>query len=35
METDLIIYLQKFNTLIICHILCVKHYMFQLICITT
>ena len=24
METDLIIYLQKFNTWIICHILCVK-----------
>ena len=29
METDLITYLQKFNTWIICHILCVKRYMYS------
>ena len=29
METDVIIYLQKFNTWIICHILCVKRYIYS------
>ena len=29
METDLIIYLKKFNTWIICHILCIKHYIYR------
>ena len=29
METDLIIYFKKFNTWIICHILCVKRYIYS------